>query len=307
MFELSVIVTAYNQERYIAKALASVLVQNGPPLEIVVSDDHSTDGTWRVIQEVAGSYDGPHTVVAHQQPRNLGTVDNLRWAMDRSSGRWIMLADGDDLSLPDRARALMHAARASGASLVSSNAVLMDSDDNFVELLVAKESARSGFLTLDQLAQHGWVEQVLGAAFAFDRKVVADFGHLDSGTLWAGGDHVLPIRAALMGGVFFVHEPLMCWRRHDLQATADIGEREEDKRVVNLGFIEHNLIGLRQALRDLDHWVAEHDADARVARARGLLLQRMLTLTDAWTRMKAELYRDGILARYLPRSSPEPG
>ncbi len=197
----------------------------------------------------------------------------------------------------------MHAARTTGASLVSSNAILMDGDDQFVKLLIPKEKAASGFLSVEQLAQHGWVDQVLGAAFAFDRTVLSAFGHLESSKLWSGGDHVLPMRAALLGGVFFVHEPLMCWRRHDLQATAGIGELVEDKRVGNLGFIEHNLIGLRQVLRDLDIWERGHPSDPRVGRARGILLRRMLSLTDAWTRVKAELYRDGIVPRYVPRSA----
>ena len=88
MFELSVVVTTYNQERYIAKALGSVLAQVGAPLEIVVSDDLSTDNTWQIIHQIAASYPGPHKLVIHRQETNLGAVDNgrvlcLRWVVKR--------------------------------------------------------------------------------------------------------------------------------------------------------------------------------------------------------------------------------
>ena len=98
----------------------------------------------------------------------------------------------------------------------------------------------------------------------------------------------------------------MCWRKHDLQATAEVGENEEDPRIRQLGFIEHNLIGLRQALRDLEHWESKHPGEARVQDARARLLGRMLTLSDAWTRVKAGLYKDGLVMRYGPRGSAAP-
>ena len=301
MFELSVVVTTYNQERYIANSLASVLAQVGAPLEIVVSDDRSTDNTWDIIERIAATYAGPHTLVVHRQEHNLGAVDNLRWAIDRATAPWIMLADGDDLAMPNRAQVLMKAAKVSGATLVSSNAVQIDAEDKFIGHLVHKDHGKMGWVSLEQLASHGWLPQVLGAAFAFDRQLVTEFGHLDSGKLWAGGDHVLPLRAALMGGVLFVGQPLMCWRRHDQQATAAITGPDSDKRVRGLGNLEHNLIGVCQSLRDLDHWQKSHPDDPKATAARDILMRRLKAITDKWSSFKAELYRDGIVTRYQRR------
>ncbi len=47
--DISIIITTYNVERYIERAIESALTQQGVTLEIIVVDDCSTDNTWQVI------------------------------------------------------------------------------------------------------------------------------------------------------------------------------------------------------------------------------------------------------------------
>jgi cellulose synthase/poly-beta-1,6-N-acetylglucosamine synthase-like glycosyltransferase len=51
---ITVIVAAYNEERHVAECLASLLAQTYSPIEIIVADDGSTDGTAAVVQTFAG-------------------------------------------------------------------------------------------------------------------------------------------------------------------------------------------------------------------------------------------------------------
>ncbi len=301
MHKLSVVILTYNQERFIKKALVSALAQEGPPLEIVVSDDRSTDNTWAIVQQVVAEYRGPHTVVTHQQEGNLGTVDNLRWAIERASAPWIMLCDGDDMAFPTRAKVLMEAAESTGASLVSSNAVLIDQNDQFLGNLLPPEHNRLGWLDIEYLAEHGWVPEVLGAAFAFERRILEEFGHLDSRNLWAGGDHVLPIRAALMNGALYVSQPLMCWRKHGAQTHAELDGGSTDLRVRAIGLLEHNLMGLSQQLRDLEYWRSAHPEDPRLEPLFRIIMERLRATNGLWSKHRAALYRDGIVARFQPR------
>ncbi len=91
------------QKRYIAEGFRAALAQDYDPLEIVVSDDASQDGTWECLQELAAQYHGPHKVILNHNKTNLGTIGNWQRLCELSHGELLIKADGDDISLPNRA------------------------------------------------------------------------------------------------------------------------------------------------------------------------------------------------------------
>src|ERR1041385_1276597 len=99
---LSFVVSCYNQEAFIREAVNGALAQTYSPLEIVISDDCSKDRTFAIAQETVASYKGPHLVQLNRNDRNLGIGGNVNRAMDFCHGELILLADGDDVSLPAR-------------------------------------------------------------------------------------------------------------------------------------------------------------------------------------------------------------
>ena len=64
---------AYNQEKYIREAVKGAFSQTYEPLEIILSDDCSSDRTFEIMQEMAKAYQGPHRVVARTNRKNLRT------------------------------------------------------------------------------------------------------------------------------------------------------------------------------------------------------------------------------------------
>ena len=63
---------AYNQEAYVREAIEGAFAQTYEPLEIILSDDCSTDRTFEIMQEMAAAYRGPHRVRVNLNPVNLG-------------------------------------------------------------------------------------------------------------------------------------------------------------------------------------------------------------------------------------------
>ncbi|MDD4098144.1 MAG: glycosyltransferase [Lentisphaeria bacterium] len=99
---MSFLMITYNQERYVAEALQSALSQDCPNLEIIICDDASRDRTYEIASEIAAAYRGHHRLVLHRNPRNLGIAANFYQAYTLSSGEWLFMAAGDDVSLPNR-------------------------------------------------------------------------------------------------------------------------------------------------------------------------------------------------------------
>lgn len=87
---VSVIVPAYDAERYLAQALESILAQTWRPLEVVVADDGSRDRT----QEIAASYGDPVRVV--MQPTS-GPAATRNLGLATATGDFVAFLDPDDL------------------------------------------------------------------------------------------------------------------------------------------------------------------------------------------------------------------
>ncbi len=122
--KISVVVTSYNQKKYLVQTLDSVLAQTLMPFEIIVCDDASTDGSQELIRAYVERY--PGLVKPIHQPRNLGVTRNRNTGIKAAVGDYITTLDGDDLYLPEKLEKELQKSQESGASLVYSNVIYID-------------------------------------------------------------------------------------------------------------------------------------------------------------------------------------
>lgn len=84
----------YNQERIIGRAIESLLSQKEYIYEICISDDCSTDGTWKVLNEYASQY--PKLFKLHRNNPNLGIFTNIEHTWTMPTGDLVYHLAGDD-------------------------------------------------------------------------------------------------------------------------------------------------------------------------------------------------------------------
>src|SRR3954452_11951093 len=94
---VSVLLTAYNRERYIRAAIESVLAQTFTDFELIVSDDRSHDATVTAAEEYARRDPRVRVVV---NERNLGDYPNRRQAASLARGTYLKFHDSDDIMYP---------------------------------------------------------------------------------------------------------------------------------------------------------------------------------------------------------------
>lgn len=100
---ISYVVTAYNIEQFIRKAVECAFAQTYSPLEIILSDDCSTDSTFEIMKEMAANYRGPHKIKLNRNKQNLGITRHMNKAyLELAEGEIIIAAHGDDVSIPER-------------------------------------------------------------------------------------------------------------------------------------------------------------------------------------------------------------
>ncbi|EMS6184497.1 glycosyltransferase family 2 protein [Neisseria gonorrhoeae] len=96
---VSVLICAYNVEKYFAQSLSAVVGQTWRNLDILIVDDGSTDGTPAIARRFQ-EQDGRIRIISN--PRNLGFIASLNIGLDElaKSGEYIARTDADDIAAP---------------------------------------------------------------------------------------------------------------------------------------------------------------------------------------------------------------
>lgn len=96
--EISVVIPAYNAERFVGESIRSILAQSIAEIEVIVVDDGSTD---RTLDEIVACRREDERVVLINEGK-LGFVGALNTAIRSARGRYIARMDADDIALPHR-------------------------------------------------------------------------------------------------------------------------------------------------------------------------------------------------------------
>ncbi|WP_417748814.1 glycosyltransferase family A protein [Rosistilla oblonga] len=197
---------AYNQETKIRQAVEAAFAQTYEPLEIVLSDDCSNDQTFEIMAEMAKLYNGPHNVICRQNKSNLGIGAHVDTIAKFSKGDWIVMAAGDDVSLPERCTRIAQTAAADDNVLAIAT--------HFTTSHTAETEAecrgyfhvRRGFVSAQTMLS-GMLFVQSGSCFAYHHSCFSWPTTYPSDTWYE--DRVLPFRAAVRGGCLIIDQPLV--------------------------------------------------------------------------------------------------
>lgn len=90
---VSVGMPIHNEARFLRYALDAIVVQNYPNIELLISDNASTDNTGEICQEYADRYEW---ISYHRFDQNNGPAGNFSYVLKESSGRYFMWGAGHD-------------------------------------------------------------------------------------------------------------------------------------------------------------------------------------------------------------------
>ena len=240
---ISVCIPVYNGERYLAEAIESVLDQTRTDFELLVVDNHSSDGSLDVVTELSRRDDRIRIV---ENVTTIGAVPNHNHCLELAQGELVKFLHHDDLLRSDCLERMAPVFEAdSGVALVFSRReiLLEDPDDPAAQAWKREhEVLHAGFDRLDTVnAGRSLLEQYLpsfGAtvfanwigepsAVMVRRSAVERVGGFDE-RVKQSFDIELWLRLMASHNVGFVDEPLVSFRHHGGSLTADIAARRDD-------------------------------------------------------------------------------
>jgi glycosyltransferase involved in cell wall biosynthesis len=216
---LSLIIGAYRHERFIRQAVEGAFAQTYSPLQIILSDDASTDRTFEIMAEMAAAYRGPHEIVLNRNPKNLGLSGHVNRAVQLARGELLLFSAGDDISLPFRAAATYEAWESTGRKAFGVHCTITNIDESYQpeagkEWAPVPDRARhfqdGPSLVRDYLRTETPV--ILGATAAWSRSLFERFGPLPEDVVYE--DMALTFRSMISGGLVFIDHPLVLYRLH---------------------------------------------------------------------------------------------
>jgi glycosyltransferase involved in cell wall biosynthesis len=242
MVKASVLLLTYNQEKFVADALISILKQDYENLEIIVSDDNSQDQTWQIIQDIASNHPKKDQIILNKNTENLGVVGNYYKAFNLSSGDLIFTAAGDDISLPNRCSSCIDFWLTNEKpDLIAADGFDMSIDG--INLGIKKTDSLEKW---DLEMWHKKRPYFFGASHMMTRKLIS-LNTLDHNLPYE--DQCFVLRALMLGAAKRLPAALVYHRRGGI-SQPDKTHHENSKRKMLLKGIVQGYTELRQMLED---------------------------------------------------------
>lgn len=230
MKKVSVAITVYNQAHYIGQAVASALAQDYPNLEVIVSDNHSTDN----IQEVIDTFHDPRLKYFRNE-ENIGMLKNRQRVLyNYSTGDYILHLDGDDYFTDSGyIRKAMDLIDSQGLVMVLARTKsLFETDGAIIEDRINRD--------LPELMDGNWFFLNLYKGYSLptltvvhDRRCAMDVGFFEKDIRsadWAGF-----LKMMIGKKVGFVNQAVGVWRKHGMNNTLN---QDLDKVLSNVDYID---------------------------------------------------------------------
>jgi len=138
---ISVIMSVYNTEKYLAEAIESILNQSYKHFEFIIINDGSSDNSLEIIQR----YDLLDNRIILINQKNKGLTKSLNIAIKRASGYYIARQDADDISLPNRFLNFMTFIKDNGHIDMYSTPAYIINETSEVEKTIPNYFRRNGF------------------------------------------------------------------------------------------------------------------------------------------------------------------
>jgi glycosyltransferase involved in cell wall biosynthesis len=228
----SVVLAAYNGEKYIGAQLDSIMPQLAGGDEVIVSDDASSDATVHIVEQRRD----PRIRIARNAIR-VGYIKNFERAVLLARNERIIFSDQDDFWLPNKVRVLCSALDRKACAV--SDAIVADKDLNVLHSSYFELRRATTFRFSAVFAKPCFIGATLACRTTYLRSLLpfpSNVPHDFWVTLNATWDHELEV----------VMDPLIVYRRHPATASVSATALRRQKSVI---FLERFRLAKEMLLR----------------------------------------------------------
>ncbi len=227
---ISIALCTYNGEAYLTTQWQSLVEQQLLPDEIVVCDDHSSDGTVALLEKLAAAAPFPVRILVNEN--RLGFNKNFEQVLTECTGDLVFICDQDDYWFPEKTRIMTD-------FMVSHPTTQVAFCDAWVtdDQLKERQSRFWSWVRFDEATRTRWQlgdmmdvmldgNRVMGCASVIRRSLLTSILPIPGDVPGYIYDGWIGLVAAAYDSIQFVDEPLQLYRTHQKQQVG-VGREEE--------------------------------------------------------------------------------
>ncbi len=205
---VSVLMTVYNREKYLAEAIESVLSSTYDNWELIIVDDRSSDKSVEIAQKYSNN---DKRIKVYINEVNLGQFRNRNKAATLATGKYIKYLDSDDLIYPHGLEVMVNAIEKFPTAGFATQNTKHEENNPYPIFLNKIIAFEKHFLNYPFLISGP-------SGVIFRKKAFDEVGGFDSDNAYVGSDTELLLKMACLYDVVLFPPALIWWRQHDQQA-----------------------------------------------------------------------------------------
>jgi Glycosyltransferases involved in cell wall biogenesis len=205
MQKVSFIITAYNNRNFVSECVRSCLEQTYSNIEVVITDDGSTDDSHNILLSEFGL--NPAVKILKFE-KNSGKVSGFNNSFAHTTGEFIAVIGADDINYPDRIERQLMALENHNLTYIDANMDKVDECGKLLESMCVRRKNGHCY-TLEELVINPCIS---GNTLLFRRSAGQPFFPMDARL--SHEDHWLPIMLAYQGQGMFLDKAVIRYRQH---------------------------------------------------------------------------------------------
>lgn len=213
MEKVDILMATYNGEKYLKEQIESILNQTHNNIRLVISDDCSKDSTPQILKEYENKDD---RVKVYIQPQNLGVVKNIEFLLKQVENEYYMLADQDDIWLPEKVEKSLEKLEQENANLVFGDLEVVDQElktmyPSFGDFMLLNRKINK-YINSDKL--NYLYNCVTGCTLLAKKETIENVLPLPQNSKYVIHDYWIGLITSLNGKVAYITEKYIKYRQH---------------------------------------------------------------------------------------------
>lgn len=212
MEKVDILLATYNGEKYLIEQLDSILAQTHTNFRLIISDDCSTDGTRKILEEYKAK---DNRIELFFQAKNLGVIKNFEYLLKKVESKYYMLSDQDDIWKKDKIEKSLDKLINSESDLVYSDLEVVDESLNVTYKSYWKlkgiYSKIKKYNNFNALYLNNFIT---GCTLISKKEYIKDILPLPATSKFVLHDYWIALVVSQEGKISYIEEPLIKYRQH---------------------------------------------------------------------------------------------